>query len=161
MIKLFHLFGLIIFVSSHLLAQKINGDYVLHIKEAQDEIVIDGELNEATWANAQVAQDFHMVLPMDTSHAVARTEVMMSYDENAFYLVAICYDDLPGGYVVESLKRDFSFGGNDNFLVFIDPFDDQTNGFTFGANAAGAQWDGMMFNGGNVNLNWDTSGHRT
>lgn len=153
--KLFYVFSLIIFVSSHLPAQKINSDYVLHIMEAQDEIAIDGELKEATWANAQVAQDFHMVLPMDTSHALSRTKVMMAYDDNAFYLVAICYDDLPGGYVVESLKRDFNFGGNDNFLVFIDPFDDQTNGFTFGANAAGAQWDGMMFNGGNVNLNWD------
>jgi len=153
--KLFLVISLVFSVSAQLIAQKINDDYILHINEVQDEIIIDGELNEVTWANAQVAQDFNMVLPMDTSHAVARTEVMMAYDKNAFYLVAICYDDLPGGYVVESLKRDFSFGGNDNFLVFIDPFDDQTNGFTFGANAAGAQWDGMMFNGGDVNLNWD------
>lgn len=136
-------------------AQKINAEYSLLIEQVKDPIVIDGELQEATWKEAQKAADFFMVLPMDTSKAVARTEVMMAYDEQAMYLVAICYDDLPGGYVVESLRRDFSFGNNDNFLVFIDPFDDQTNGFTFGANAAGAQWDGMMFNGGNVNLNWD------
>ena len=37
----------------------------------------------------------------------------------------------------------------------MDPFDDQTNGFSFGANAAGAQWDGIMFNGGSIDLSWD------
>ena len=37
----------------------------------------------------------------------------------------------------------------------MDPFDDQTNGFSFGANAAGAQWDGLMYEGGKVDLSWD------
>ena len=37
----------------------------------------------------------------------------------------------------------------------MDPFDDQTNGFAFGTNAAGAQWDGTMYDGGKVDLNWD------
>ena len=41
------------------------------------------------------------------------------------------------------------------FLLFIDPFNDLTNGFSFGANAAGAQWDGTMYEGGKVDLNWD------
>ncbi|MCK5703873.1 MAG: carbohydrate binding family 9 domain-containing protein, partial [Cyclobacteriaceae bacterium] len=149
------LIALLFFISSNVYSQKINADYTLEIKEVDDPIIIDGELNEATWSNVEVASDFYMVLPMDTSHSQARTDVMMAYDANAFYLVAVCYDDLPGGYIVESLKRDFSFGGNDNFLVFIDPFDDQTNGFSFGANAAGAQWDGMMHGGHSVNLNWD------
>lgn len=153
--RVYWLFALLLLFMSKVNAQKINADYTLNIQEVEDPIVIDGELNEVTWSNAAMAKDFFMVLPMDTSHAQVRTEVMMAYDENAFYLVAICYDDLPGGYIVESLRRDFSFGGNDNFLVFIDPFDDQTNGFAFGANAAGAQWDGMMYGGRSVNLNWD------
>ena len=79
----------------------------------------------------------------------------MTYDEHNLYLVAICYHFLPGPYFVESLRRDFAFGKNDNFLLFMDPFDDQTNGFSFGANAAGAQWDGMMYEGGKVDLSWD------
>ncbi len=57
--------------------------------------------------------------------------------------------------MVESLRRDFTFGKNDNFLLFMDPFDDQTNGFTFGANAAGAQWDGILYEGGKADLSWD------
>jgi len=84
-----------------------------------------------------------------------RTEVKMTYDDDKLYLLAICYHALPGPYIVESLRRDFNFGKNDNFLLFMDTFDDQTNGFSFGANAAGAQWDGLMYEGGKVDLNWD------
>ncbi len=69
--------------------------------------------------------------------------------------LAICYKACPGANMVESLRRDFNFGNNDNFIVFIDPFEDQTTGFSFGVNANGAQWDGTMYGGGSVDLNWD------
>lgn len=90
---------------------------------------------------------------MDTSHAQVPTEVKMLYDNNNVYLLAICYTK--GVNMVESLRRDFSFGKNDNFIVFIDPFEDGTNGFAFGTNAEGAQWDGLMYEGGSVDLTWD------
>jgi len=53
------------------------------------------------------------------------------------------------------MRRDFEFGKNDNFIAFIDTYNDQTNGFAFGISAAGAQWDGLQFEGGFVNLDWD------
>ncbi len=96
-----------------------------------------------------------MVTPMDTGRARVRTDVKMTFDDHQLYLIAICYHALPGPYYVESLRRDFVFGKNDNFLLFMDPFDDQTNGFSFGTNAAGAQWDGTMYEGGKVDLSWD------
>jgi hypothetical protein len=112
-------------------------------------------MDEAAWLEAMVATNFHMILPMDTSKAEVRTDVRMAYDDQNLYLIAICFHAFPGPYVVESLRRDFNFGKNDNFLLFMDPFDDQTNGFSFGANAAGAQWDGIMFDGGRIDLSWD------
>ncbi len=112
-------------------------------------------MDEKAWKDAETASDFYMVTPMDTSHAMVKTDVKMAYDKENLYLIAICYDGSPGPYMVESLRRDFVFPKNDNFLVFIDPFEDQTNGFSFGANAAGAQWDGTMYEGGKVDLNWD------
>jgi hypothetical protein len=57
--------------------------------------------------------------------------------------------------MIESLKRDWNFGKNDNFIMFMDTYGDLTNGFAFGASAVGAQWDGTMFDGGSVDLNWD------
>lgn len=110
---------------------------------------------EESWHNAETAGDFFMVLPMDTSHAKVRTEVRMTYDSSNLYIIAVCYLNRPGPYMIESLRRDFVFGKNDNFIFFIDPFDDRTNGFTFGANAAGAQWDGTLYSGGSADLSWD------
>uniref|UniRef100_UPI0025DB380D DUF5916 domain-containing protein n=1 Tax=Algoriphagus sp. TaxID=1872435 RepID=UPI0025DB380D len=82
-------------------------------------------------------------------------DVRMTYDDENLYLLVENFHAVEGPYMVESLRRDFSFGKNDNFLLFMDPFDDLTNGFSFGANAAGAQWDGIMYNGGSVDLSWD------
>ena len=136
-------------------AQKINADYRLNIREASSAIIIDGILDEKAWEDADVATDFFMITPMDTSFARVRTDVRMSYDQEHLYLIVVNHHAVEGPYMVESLRRDFSFGKNDNFLLFMDPFDDQTNGFSFGANAAGAQWDGIMSNGGSVDLSWD------
>lgn len=136
-------------------AQKKNADYRIHIRKTAESVLVDGSENDAAWQNAESASNFFMVLPMDTSHARVNTEVKMTYDQENIYLLAICYHEPGQRYMVESLKRDFTFGKNDNFLLFMDPFEDLTNGFAFGASAAGAQWDGMMYEGGKVDLSWD------
>lgn len=145
-------------ISLPLLAQKKNASYKLHIKRATSAIKIDGVMDEQAWADAEMGSDFYMILPMDTSYANLRTTVRMAYDDKNIYLLVENY--IPAkGYMVESLRRDFAFLKNDNFLMFMDPFDDQTNGFAFGANAAGAQWDGLMYDGGKVDLSWDNKWH--
>jgi Domain of unknown function (DUF5916)/Carbohydrate family 9 binding domain-like len=148
-LSIFCIFSLLVF------AQKKNQSFQLHIHSTAFPIKIDGRMDEPAWRDAEIASNFFMVLPMDTSFAKLKTEVRMTYDKQNIYLLAICYNGLAGPYMVESLKRDFSFVKNDNFLLFMDPFDDQTNGFSFGANAAGAQWDGTMYEGGKVDLSWD------
>ncbi|PWT78492.1 MAG: hydrolase [Bacteroidetes bacterium] len=137
-------------------AQKKNYSYQLHIQPVSSPIKIDGDADDIAWQTAATADNFFMVLPMDTSFAEVKTVVKVAFDKQNLYLLAVCYNGKEEGpYMVESLKRDFSFLKNDNFLLFIDPFDDRTNGFTFGANAAGAQWDGTMYEGGKVDLSWD------
>ncbi len=143
----------IIALSLH--AQKKNENFQYNIRPATSAIQIDGIIEEKAWTDAEEVADFFMVLPMDTSRASIQTAVRMTYDNDNVYIVATNFNGGQGEPVVESLRRDFGFGKNDNFLVFIDPFNDQTNGFAFGANAVGAQWDGMMFNGGSVDLSWD------
>ena len=136
-------------------AQKKNAAYQLHIHKTSEPIKIDGIGNEATWQSAEPANNFFMVLPMDTSHAKVLTDVRMCYDHDNIYILATCYKKIAGVNMVESLRRDFNFQKNDNFIFFIDPFDDQTSGFTFGANADGAQWDGSLYEGGKADLSWD------
>lgn len=129
--------------------------YKLLLLKTGDKIEIDGILSEAVWSNADRTGKFARILPIDTGFARSQTVVMMAYDETNLYLAAICYDSLPGKRPVESLRRDFGFGKNDNFIAFIDTYNDLTNGFAFGISAAGAQWDGLQANGGFVSLDWD------
>jgi len=142
-------------IASIAYAQKINSSYRLHIHKTEEPIEIDGVMNEETWRVADMASDFFMITPMDTSYSQVRTDVRMAYDDKNLYIIVINHHAVEGPYMVESLRRDFNFGKNDNFLLFMDPFDDQLNGFSFGANAAGAQWDGIMYDGGRVDLSWD------
>lgn len=151
------LLGLSILYSPQVRGQKINKDYVLRIDKTHEQVVLDGLLNESVWETADVADHFAMILPQDDTAATQFSEVRMTYDQKNIYIAVIFFNNnVKGDYVVESYKRDFSFGKNDNFLVAIDPFNNMNTGFAFGLNAYGAQWDGTMFNGRSVDLNWDT-----
>ncbi|MFN5422473.1 MAG: DUF5916 domain-containing protein [bacterium] len=141
-------------IPQFLFSQRKNDAFTYHITKTSQPIAIDGAIDQH-WAEHESAENFFMVLPMDTSKAQVRTEIKMSYDNHQIYIIAICYKPNDNPYMVESLKRDFTFGKNDNLLLFMDPFNDQTNGFSFGSNAAGAQWDGIMYDGGKVDLSWD------
>ncbi|MBV5315460.1 MAG: carbohydrate binding family 9 domain-containing protein [Prolixibacteraceae bacterium] len=136
-------------------AHKNNENVVLRVKRATGTIKLDGLIGETDWEKAEKATDFHVVLPVDSGLAKSPSEVVMTYDDKAFYLGVTFFDTIPGKRIMESFRRDFVFGNNDNFLVFFDTFLDQTNGFSFGASVSGAKWDGTQSNGGAVNLNWD------
>lgn len=96
-----------------------------------------GVMDELTWKQAEVAKDFFMITPMDTSYSQVKTDVRMAYNDKNLSILVVFHYAVAGPYMVESLRRDFSFGKNDNFLLFMDPFEDQMNGFSFGVNAAG------------------------
>ena len=169
MYKLKHIFLLVLAVSfafsakaelvnkpkNDTLTNTFNKDFIYQVKKAQSEITIDGVIDEPDWQLAQKADKFYKVLPIDTGFASQPSVIMMTYDEKALYLAQIFYDTIPGKRIMESYRRDFAFGNNDNLLVFFDTFLDQTNGFSFGVSASGAKWDGTMSNGSTVNLDWD------
>jgi len=129
--------------------------FQLRADRTVDQIEIDGVLDEQTWAKADIAKDFFRVLPIDSGQATSQTEVLMAFNDTEFFMAIICHDTVQGKRPAESLRRDFSFGKNDNFLAFIDTYNDQTNGFSFGISASGAQWDGLQADGGFVSLDWD------
>ena len=91
-----------------LFAQKKNASFQLPIKEITSQVRIDGREDDPVWQETAVAKDFYMMFPMDTSLAKVKTEVRMAYDQDNIYILAINYLPMPGPYVVESLRRDFS-----------------------------------------------------
>ena len=151
---LYFIFAFLLIVKVN--SQKKNQGYKLHIQKTTSAIIIDGIGDDKAWGMAEEAKDFFMVLPMDDRKATEPTTIKMTYDDTNLYLLATFYNATKANYFVESLRRDFSFGKNDNFLLFLDPFNNQTTGFSFGSNAYGAQWDGTMYNGSKIDLNWDS-----
>ena len=132
------------------------GKYIIHIKEITDKITLDGLLDEGTWKVAERTGKFQRVTPTDTGYAKAQTSVMVAHDESNIYLASVCYDPSPGKRPIQSLRRDFRFMSNDNFAVFFDTFNDQTNGFGFYVSAAGVQYEHLGYEGSRVNVSWDT-----
>lgn len=119
------------------------------IRKATAAIQLDGKLTEADWQSADTATHFWQTLPTDTSAANSQTVVRLAYDRRYLYLSAVCYNSQPEGqYVLQSLKRDFSFPVNDAFVIMLDPFMNHTNGISFGVSAAGVQREGTVDNAG-------------
>jgi hypothetical protein len=149
----------ILFESLVVLGQKngINRDrFQIHIVETKEVITVDGLLNEPAWITAEHTGKFTRVLPVDSGYAYAQTDAVLTYDESNLYIAFICYDPTPGKRVVESLRRDFTFNKNDNCMVFLDTYNDQTNGFVFGVSPAGAQVDGLLYNTTLTAYTWNT-----
>lgn len=135
---------------------QVNSDqYQMTIRSTSEPITLDGELLEKTWTEADVADNFITTFPNDSSKASSQTEVKMAYDDNFLYIAGVCYVGSDKEHVVQSLRRDFSWSGNDNFSVYFDPFNDFTNGFTFGITPLGVVREGLVNNGQNVSSDWD------
>jgi hypothetical protein len=152
---------LLIFLSGKILLysqeKTINREkYKIQIFRSSETIKIDGLLDEKSWQVSEQAENFVLVTPIDTGYATAKTTVVITYDKSNIYVGAVCYDPLPGKRPVESLRRDFEFGKNDNFRVHIDTYNNLTNGFAFGVSAAGAQSEGVINNGNQSSFIWDT-----
>ena len=130
----------------------------LVIKKAIDVIQLDGELNENSWNKAEIADNFYRQFPIDSGYSSTKTSVKMTFDDHYLYVGAICYDENPEKeFVVTSLQRDYSYPISDAFAVFIDPFNDKTNGFSFSVNPYGVQREGLIESSGSfgVSTAWD------
>lgn len=130
------------------------------IKRSTGPIVLDGQLDDASWLTAEVASQFRQFFPYDSSNANAQTEIRLTYDDQFIYVGAKMYNLGPRKYVTPSLRRDYRGEANDGVSVVLDTFKDKTNAFVFGVNPFGVQREGLISNGGvlSVNdftLNWD------
>lgn len=129
---------------------------------------IDGDvLGDTAWQDLPPAADFWQIQPDDGRPSSQRTEVRVGYTDTAMYVGVVAFDTDPGGIIVADSRRDSSLDDTDAFLFIIDGLLDRQNGYVFGTNAAGIEYDGQVtnngnaggigFGGGSVNLNWDSS----
>ncbi|MCA6380968.1 MAG: carbohydrate binding family 9 domain-containing protein [Cytophagales bacterium] len=125
--------------------------------KTEDNIVVNGILDEPIWLFADSAVDFTQHFPFDSSFSKSKSMVRTTYDQNYFYVSIVVIDSLKGDYVSTSLRRDFRGSNIDAFAIIIDPFLDQTNGFYFAINPYNVQSEGLIANGGATSLDLDLS----
>lgn len=126
------------------------------IKTAIDEIILDGQLDEATWQNFDKLNNFSQYFPTDSVLARGDTEIYLAYDATNLYIAAKCYTQ-GNDFLVESLKRDYGFGSNDNISFMLDTYNDKTNAFLFGMNPYGVRREALISNGGKNRSAFDPS----
>lgn len=130
--------------------------------------LLDGEVSgDSAWNELVPASGFWQVQPDDGAPATQNTEVYVGFTEEALYIGVIAHDDDPKGILVTDSRRDSDLGDTDSFQILIDGMRDGQNGYVFGTNPAGIQYDGQVTRegeggilgsgGGGFNLNWDGS----
>ena len=139
----------------------------------QTEPVIDGEvLNDPVWAKVQSFGDLRQLQPRSGQPASEKTDIRIGYTATTFYLSVVCYDANPKGLIISDARRDAPLDNTDAFLFILDTYHDSQNGFVFGTNSAGVEYDAQVDNEGQgnfsnnrqqggvvggFNLNWDAS----
>ncbi len=134
---------------------------------------IDGEvLNDALWQAIPQYSDMIQTQPNFGYPASERTDIRIAYTDDTFYLSVVCHDARPSELVVSDARRDADLDNTDAFIFILDTYKDGQNGFIFGTNSQGVEYDAQVDNegqgnnnvnrqqGGTIggfNLNWDAS----
>ena len=118
---------------------------------------LDGRVDEAAWALADVVSDFVQKEPVAGATPTKRTEVRVLYDDEALYFGWINFDDEPDKIVATELRRDSFMIGEDWVAVYLDTFHDHRNAFGFEVNPLGTKLDITVRDESQVNFNWDES----
>ncbi len=121
-----------------------SSDLHLDVYKTNQDIIIDGELNEPIWDSLDVATDFWQYFPMDTMRSTTLSEARITFNNQYLYVGFKVFDPEPGPWVTTSLRRDFRGNHNDVISVIFDPFSDKTNGIIFGISPFGVQREGLI-----------------
>lgn len=115
---------------------------------------IDGEvLEDPIWQGIAPFGDLIQTQPSFGAPASEKTEIRIAYTAETFYLSVVCYDSRPDQLVVSDARRDANLDNTDAFIFIIDTYKDGQNGFIFGTNSLGIEYDAQVDNEGQGNFN--------
>ena len=149
-----------------------NPDYVITADAAIIEPIIDGHIiNDPAWQSLPEVNTFIQKSPDEGEAVTEKTVVKVMYSTDVLYIAAVCYDDSPEKIVIVDTRRDAPLNNTDSFMFILDTFQDQQNGYVFGTNAGGIEYDAQVSKGGEgmsistrrqsvgtgdaYNINWD------
>ncbi|MBU2018806.1 MAG: carbohydrate binding family 9 domain-containing protein [Bacteroidetes bacterium] len=120
----------------------LNGQKEYTIKYSNEEIKIDGVLEEQVWLNGNWTGDFVMNYPNVNGKPSHQTQCQLIYTEDAIYFAAKVYDH-PDSISYFLTQRD-NFGNGDYVGVTLDTYGNSLNAFAFYVTAAGVELDALV-----------------
>ena len=126
-----------------------------------DDVNIDGILDESIYESVEPISDFVQHLPVSGATASDNTEVWVFYNDQSIYVTAKVYESVPEDeWVANEMRRDVGrLRTNDSFSVMFDTFLDRRNGVAFLVSPIGGFSDFTINNEGMatrpVNFDWN------
>ena len=144
-----------------------DANYIDHSPE------IDGNvLDDNIWKSVPSIGPFIQTKPLIGNPSSEETDLKIAFSKDFMFIGVVCYDSSPNTLVVSDSRRDANLDDDDSFLFIVDTYNDQQNGFLFGTNSVGMEYDAQIDNEGvgnrtaqrqqggvvgGTNLNWDAS----
>ncbi len=138
---------------------------------SDQEPTLDGRvLDDPVWQGVPEIRGFWQTTPEEGKPASEETVVRILYTPSTLYVGVVCYDRRPSGIIIAGTRRDSSLEDTDSFQMILDTYRDLQNGYVFGTNPAGLEYDGHVTregqgttglggqtggSGGGFNVNWD------
>lgn len=115
---------------------------------------LDGEvINDEIWQDILPFGSLKQNQPNFGDPASEKTEIRVAYTTETFYVSVVCYDARPDKLVVSDARRDADLENTDAFIFILDTYKDGQNGFIFGTNSLGVEYDAQVDNEGQGNFN--------
>ena len=130
-----------------------NRQLEVKIPKVQAEIRIDGQMNDAAWANASILTGFSQYTPVDRQPADDSTDVHVMYTDHAIYFGIRAHE--PHGAVAATLADRDKLSSNDHIMLILDTFNDKRRALVFTVNPLGVQGDGTFTDGNGLDGNPD------
>jgi len=114
---------------------------------------LDGVLDEPDWQKPSAAPLIQNE-PDNGCPPRLRTDWWIGYDDEALYVASRMFDSAPDSIHTQLGRRD-DFPPSDFFVLTLDTFNDDRNGYGFAVNAGGAIFDEVLYNDGWDDPSWD------
>lgn len=121
----------------------------------EEEISLDGRLDEEAWQRAVPATGLWQLTPLDRAPATEKTEIRVLQDDEHIYFGIMLYDSDPQGIVALDMRRDAGLGNDDFVGLYLDTYHDHRNFYYFSTNPLGTRRDGIVTDARFYNTSWD------
>lgn len=118
---------------------------------------IDDYLDGRSRSEELKVTGFRQREPQDGVPITQETNAYLSYDDKHLYVVFVCKDE-PGKVRAHMSKRE-NTGNDDAVGITIDTFHDRRRAYIFATNPLGVQLDGIITEGQNDDMSFDTLWH--